>query len=134
MARKYPDLPDMDIYDREGNKISFQQYVELLGDSKNWMDYRRVAFDQYGDFDVSTIWLGINHNWSGKGDPVIFETMIFVRVPDDEDRSSVYCRRYTNEQEALEGHKEALETLKTPHIIESQLTPITEEEAENEDE
>jgi hypothetical protein len=131
-------LPELDIYDRDGNKINFERYVQLLGNTKNWMEYRRVAFDRYGDFDVSTIWLGIDHNWSREGDPVIFETMIFVRSPDaGEDidtRTSVYCRRYTNEQEALEGHKEALESLKTPHIIESQLTPITEEEAENEDE
>lgn len=51
---------------------------------------------------ISTVWLGINHNWSGVGDPIIFETMIFDN--DISGPSDLRCERWSNEHQALAGH------------------------------
>lgn len=119
------------IYDREGNPITFERYVELLGSPENWRDYRRVAFDTYGDFDVSTIWLGIDHGFGMSKNPIIFETMIFARTSDD-DHTSVACWRWTDEKRALRGHQAALKSLATPHVLEETLEDITEEDKADE--
>jgi len=50
-----------------------------------------------GTVDVSTIWLGLNHQW-GDGPPLIFETMVFGGGLDQEQE------RYSTESEALVGH------------------------------
>lgn len=47
---------------------------------------------------VSTVWLGIDHNFSGDGPPLIFETMVFGGGND----GAQY--RYATEAEALAGH------------------------------
>jgi hypothetical protein len=38
---------------------------------------RTVAFTQRGDVSVSTVFLGINHNFRERGPAVLFETMTF---------------------------------------------------------
>jgi hypothetical protein len=49
---------------------------------------------------ISTVFLGIDHNYSKEGNPILFETMIF-KWNDD------YCERYSTWDEALEGHHKA---------------------------
>lgn len=39
---------------------------------------RHVAQDEFGDWIVSTVFLGIDHRW-GEGPPILFETMAFKR-------------------------------------------------------
>lgn len=51
---------------------------------------------------VSTVFLGLDHNFFGSGPPVLFETMIFGG-PHDE-----FCDRYRTVAEAREGHGFAL--------------------------
>ena len=51
---------------------------------------------------VSTVFLGIDHNFSGKGKPVLWETMIFGGPYND------WTKRYTSERDARAGHKEAV--------------------------
>jgi hypothetical protein len=60
-----------------------------------------VAQDELGSIRVSTVFLGIDHNLSGKGPPLLFETMIFGGTHND------YQKRYSTYKEAEEGHKEA---------------------------
>jgi len=55
---------------------------------------------------ISTVWLGLNYN-SFEGPPIVFETMVF-----DEDRSVIYCKRYSSWNEALKGHKKAVKIIK----------------------
>lgn len=55
--------------------------------------------DVLGFIHVSTVWLGLNHEWGG-GRPKIFETMIFVIGNGD-----YYCQRYSTKAEATYGHK-----------------------------
>jgi hypothetical protein len=51
---------------------SLDQIEEFL----NTPDSRRVAFDALGDFEVSTIFLGIDYNFGQDGPPVLWETLI----------------------------------------------------------
>ena len=73
-------------------------------------DYKILQQDHVGNFMVSTIWLGLDHNFSFKGPPIIFESMVF----DQFGRSGfsvgqqVDCRRYATQQEAMAGHAELL--------------------------
>jgi hypothetical protein len=63
-----------------------------------------VALDELspGGARVSTVFLGIDHNFSCQGPPVLFETMIFGGELDG--RQVRYCAR----DEALAGHAEML--------------------------
>lgn len=59
----------------------------------------RVALSDLGnEIEVSTVFLGIDHNFSGKGAPVLFETMVF-NGPLDQEQD-----RYCTEAEARKGH------------------------------
>lgn len=39
----------------------------------------RVAEAHLGKFYISTVFLGIDHNFLGKGGPILFETMVFAK-------------------------------------------------------
>ncbi len=65
---------------------------------------RQLKVDKVKDLNVSTIWLGLNHNYFG-GEPLLFETMIFKGHME----SMGYCNRYSTWDEALEGHKKAIQ-------------------------
>lgn len=89
-------------YDREGQPIAdYPRWAhEKWGnDFDAEMAYKRVAKDRRGDVAVSTVWLGLNHQF-GDGPPLIFETMVFGGDHDDEQW------RYSTEVEALAGHAE----------------------------
>lgn len=66
--------------------------------------YKRVAETLLEDGTrISTVWLGLNHNFSENEPPLIFETMVFScepqAFPEEWD-----CRRYSTEAEAIMGH------------------------------
>lgn len=63
---------------------------------------RRVAVDWVGNVRVSTVFLGLDHNW-GDGRPHIFETMIFAGEHDQ------YQNRCSTWEEAELMHAEALQ-------------------------
>lgn len=86
-----------EYYNRDGERIT------QLAWAASFDQDRQVASTLLGDVRVSTVWLGINHNW-GDGPPLIFETMIFGLADDDE-----VCWRYPSEIEALRGHIKAIE-------------------------
>lgn len=64
---------------------------------------RHVAFDDIGDIQVSTVFLGLDHNHFG-GPPLLFETMVFSGNGNDR-----YCKRYSTWSEAEEGHVTAVQ-------------------------
>lgn len=70
------------------------------------VERRRIARDRIGGFEVSTIFLGIDHRFEGlaDGEPVLWETMVFadvgVALPDDVPDTV----RYTSEPMARLGH------------------------------
>ena len=60
--------------------------------------------------EVSTVWLGLDHNWSRHGPPLIFETMVFVsprRIPFED----LMCR-YSTLAQAQAGHVMMVRTVK----------------------
>jgi hypothetical protein len=61
----------------------------------------RVAHDELPGCHVSTVFLGIDHSF-GRGDPVLFETMIFGGPLDG------YQWRYCTYAEAEHGHADAV--------------------------
>jgi hypothetical protein len=79
-------------YDRQGNPLhDVEEFARMFANN-------RVAETMIGDVRVSTVWLGVDHNFSGKGPPLIFETMVFGGDLDGE------CYRYPTETDALKGH------------------------------
>ena len=83
-----------DYYDRQGNPISTEQWLRGFKDP----GLKRVAKAEIGDSTVSTVWLGLDHNFS-PGPPLIFETLVFEGPLDGE------MLRYSTEEDALKGHE-----------------------------
>lgn len=91
-------------FDKSGKKIPFIKWGRLLEDD----EYKRVALTQIDQESyISTVWLGFNHNFMRFGPPIIFESMVFGGPFDG------YQNRYTTENFAREGHKEAAKNLKS---------------------
>ena len=93
-------------YDREGKPMDgVLRWAKLLEDPA----YKRVAETTVGKYWVSTVWLGLDHNFGFGGPPLIFETMVFhsgdgSMLGDDE-----YMERYATEEQALAGHAHIVE-------------------------
>lgn len=51
---------------------------------------------------ISTVFLGIDHNFSGVGPPVLWETMAFPNTDD--------CLRATSHEEAIANHNEIVKS------------------------
>ena len=87
-----------DYFDKDGTPMTLMEWAAKFED----FDYKVVASDNGKIYQVSTIWLGINHNFADDGPPLIFESMVFpLDSYEDQD-----CRRYATEAEALAGHDE----------------------------
>jgi hypothetical protein len=85
-----------DYYNRDGQAITAEEWMKLSARS-----YRRVASTDLPDGRwLSTVWLGIDHNY-GVGRPLIFETMLFPS-PDDLDEQG--CWRWHDEMTAIVEH------------------------------
>lgn len=97
------------------------RYYAVNGRPMNQMEWAR-AFAHYrhiGEdyvrvrgltFRVSTVWLGLDHNWRPGGPPLIFETAVF-----EGRRRRIYdgmMARYSTLTEAQRGHVRMLRTLK----------------------
>ena len=96
-----------DYYDRNGDPIR-----DMLEWGARFSDkgYQRVALDKLpNNVEVSTVWLGLDHNW-GNGPPLIFETTVFGVKAVNGDQ---YQDRYTTEERAREGHRRIVESEKS---------------------
>jgi len=78
--------------------------------------YRKIRQEELPHgYWLSTVFLGLNHNYDPSGPPEYFETMIFEPGPRWnefskkwlEHGSECYCARYASFAEALEGHQAA---------------------------
>lgn len=84
----------------------------LEPDLLKWADFieagekRRIELTQVGDLEVSTVFLGIDHNFGGVGPPILWETMIFAR--EGKGRLDQMQWRYRSKEAALHGHKQAV--------------------------
>jgi len=60
---------------------------------------RQVRDTFRDDVRVSTVFLGLDHNFDDDGPPVLFETMVFINGSGDE------IERYRTWDEAVRGHE-----------------------------
>jgi hypothetical protein len=83
-----------------------------------WMErcgeLRQVAETLVGEIRVSTIFLGLDHNFLGNGPPVLFETMAFVPAAlviwgREFDRDGLWQTRAHTWDEALATHAEGVQ-------------------------
>lgn len=67
---------------------------------------RTVVKTEVGDKRVSTVFLGLDHNYSGDGPPVLWETMVF-----GPDGAGDEQERYTSVEAARKGHQRFVDGL-----------------------
>ena len=98
-------------YNRLGEKIGGYIWALLQHEP----EYKILREERVGPYFVSTVWLGINHNFFHEnGDyPIIFETMIFDENGDEVGGNT---ERYSTEEEALKGHEFAVHAAKMLEI------------------
>jgi hypothetical protein len=95
-------------YDRQGHPMSMDAWTVALVDN----DTRRVAFTEMGNIEISTVWLGLDHNFWCSGSPLIFETMVFGGEYNN------WQQRYCTEEQAKVGHNQVVAALRAglaPH-------------------
>jgi hypothetical protein len=86
-------------YDKQGKVISLGMMAVLLEKP----NYSRIREDTLPNKKwVSTVWLGLNYQWTEGDPPLIFETMVFSKHGDWDELD---CERYATLEEALRGHK-----------------------------
>ena len=89
------------ILDENGNPViehDLMKWAAWFGTNQ-----RRVAKTDLPDnVLVSTVFLGLDHNWDDGGAPVLWETMIFGGPKDG------YQNRYTSLEDAKNGHNLAV--------------------------
>jgi hypothetical protein len=84
--------------------------VPVAVDMYTWADWlrtadRHVGRTMVGGIEISTVFMGLDHNFSGKGDALLFETMIF---PDIETGEETYMTRCATYAEAEDMHRIAV--------------------------
>ena len=102
-----------------------QVVVATLMEWARWFETadRHVAQDTIGDYWVSTVFLGLDHNY-GSGPPILFETMVFdrghpktVTLVDGRTRTYApavdgYFGRYRTYEEAEKGHAKIVRAIR----------------------
>ena len=98
----------MSYYNRQGEPITLAQMIAIETDAvARGVNERRVAETTLPDGTwISTVHLYQDHNFSGIGPPLIFETMVFRNR---KDMGDIDCDRYATETEALAGHRAMVE-------------------------
>jgi hypothetical protein len=85
-------------FDRQGQPMELMEWARAMENQ----EYKRVAETTLPDGKwVSTVWLGLDHNFGG-GPPLIFETMVFESPSGD---GSLDQDRYSTEAGARAGHE-----------------------------
>ena len=67
---------------------------------------RRVGWDVVDDVTISTVFLGLDHNYRDYGPPILFETMTFI----GDTPESLW--RYSTWDKAAAGHKAAVDAVR----------------------
>ena|SRR5256885_2057145 len=86
-----------DYYDIHGNPLSLYEWAALF---EFGLGYRYVDQTLLEDgTKISTIWLGLNHQFDPDGPLEIFESMVWDGQGEETD-----CERYATYEEAKHGH------------------------------
>ena len=102
------------------NKVPYPvENIDEWAKGMEVLDTRIVKQEQQGDYFISTVFLGLDHNLE-QGDPILFETMIFHHPKGEATNyEDLYVDRYTTYQESLEGHQKAID-----HSLTLKSTPV----------
>lgn len=103
------------LFDRKGRPISMERYL-VLSEDRSYKVLDRTEINE--NVHVSTVWLGLDHAF-GLSKPVIFETMVFRRLPKPQvsiggrvhDFDEDGCWRYSTEEQAFAGHRHTVELM-----------------------
>ena len=87
--------------DKKPYEVSLEESLKLYEDPEMKITQQDRIND---DIRVSTVFLGFNHAPLGSETPILWETMIFGGPNDQE-----YQERYTSYEDAVEGHKVAVQ-------------------------
>jgi len=100
--------PTWYMLDAEHRVVAAEDWLEGARWCENG-DNRRVAESCIGDiYDVSTVFLGIDHRHFGVGPPIVFETMVFKAndsVAGNRESLDDYTERYCTWDDAVAGHE-----------------------------
>lgn len=85
-----------------------------------WMQTanRVVEKTKVGGAEVSTVFLGLDHNWSMTGNPILWETLVFGSSIDEE------MDRYDSKDAAVKGHWEMVKRVQDFLENGSTTTPL----------
>lgn len=113
------------ILDDEGNVVEVTDLLEWAEWIEKAGDKKRVAYDEVGDYFISTVFLGLDYSFGVGTDPVLFETMVFEKkltkeevlgkqmaFHKDVEIGNVGGNRYHTKEEALLGHADTVAKLK----------------------
>lgn len=100
-------------YDMDGKPIELLEWANKFEHSDRQIDRTWMWF---GLVRVSTVWLGLDHDFSRPLDkvnphPLIFETMIFIHGRGDK------MWRYSTKDEAKAGHAAAVKFCRNPFSL-----------------
>jgi hypothetical protein len=87
------------FFDKKGKAVETEEFAKLHDDPV----YAFVARSKIQGILISTVWIGIDLNFTGHGAPIIFETMVFGSGIDDSTKSSL-TMHYSTVAEARRGH------------------------------
>ena len=78
---------------------------------------RIVKKTKIGKLDVSTVFLGIDHNFFRTGPPLLFETMVFVGDYDSVDDIQERCATWDEAEKQHERIVEEVKNLRIPYLL-----------------
>ena len=89
------------ILDKDNNPVpaTTLQWGEWLQEDRRRKIVAKTTLNN--GYRVSTVFLGLDHNYSDTGPPLLFETMIFP----EEGMGELYMERYSTWDKALAGHE-----------------------------
>ena len=92
-----------DFYKLDGKTVIPCNLLEWA----QWLEKadRIVKKTTIGEIKISTVFLGLDHNYSDEGPPLLFETLVFGGPLDGE------MNRYWTWEQAEEGHREMVESV-----------------------
>lgn len=99
----------------------------VLVDSMTWAYWfqkvrkeRIVKQERIGKYRVSTVFLGLDHNWNPKGPPILWETMVFKgdpKPPPSESWDDIAMDRCSGNWEQAEAmHERMCKKVRGGHI------------------
>lgn len=88
--------------DDQGNPVEVDHET---WSTSHWQQDNTLARDIVGQILISTVFLGLNHDYGEEGPPILWETMAFAV---DGDIIGEYQERYSSREAALAGHRRAV--------------------------